>query len=167
VIINKCMFMGACVTDIRVQTFQGGGKRASFRLAINERKKEGDKWVDSSIYIDCEVWNQKTGRQLADFVEQYIKKGSQIYVEGRLIFDEWTDKETGQPRSRHKIVAGEIQFAGDGGGRRDSGGGQRGNTRQAPAPQAQARNAPPRREPGDDTGYDQPETDREGQEIPF
>lgn len=79
----------------------GNGKRVcDFRLAANEGRGDAKK----TTYIDVTCW-EKT----AEFVTQYLKRGSGVLVEGRLEQEDWTDKDGGK-RSKHKIVAARIQF---------------------------------------------------------
>jgi single-strand DNA-binding protein len=88
------------------------------------------------MFIDCKVFNRgETGPKKADLVEQYLHKGHQVYLEGKLHLEQWDDKATGAKRSKHVLYVDDFQFleprqdggAGSGGG----GGYQR---RQAPAP---------------------------------
>jgi len=58
------------------------------------------------MFIDVNIW----GRQ-AETANQYLKKGSQVLVEGRLSFNQWTD-QTGQKRSKHEVVAEQVKFLG-------------------------------------------------------
>jgi single-strand DNA-binding protein len=74
-------------------------------LAVNQRTKKGEEWVDDPIFLDVSVW----GRQ-AENACQYLKKGSVALVEGRLTMDQWEDKESGQKRSKIKITAQNLQF---------------------------------------------------------
>lgn len=89
-----------------------------------ERQKE-------TLFIDVTAW-----AKTAEFCNQYMRKGSAIFVEGRLRYESWKDKETGATRSRISIVADRVQFGesraeaeqraargGSGGGGRDYGGG--------------------------------------------
>ena len=69
-----------------------------------------------------------SGEKAAEIVSQYMKKGRPLYVEGRLQLDTWDDKQTGQKRSRLRVVGEEFQFLGgkdEGGGGGGGGGGGR------------------------------------------
>src|SRR5262249_40015045 len=61
------------------------------------------------VFIDMEAFNRQTGRQLADIVEQYFRKGKQFYIEGHLKFDQWTGQDN-QKRSKLKVVVENFEF---------------------------------------------------------
>lgn len=101
--LNKAQIIGRLTRDPEVRTTPNGAKVASFGVATNFR------WTDQSgqkkeqvEYHNVVVW-----RKLADVVEQYLKKGSQVYVEGRLQTRSW-DGQDGQKRNRTEIVADNL-----------------------------------------------------------
>jgi single-strand DNA-binding protein len=175
--LNKVLLIGRLAKDPEVRTFPSGGKVAKFRFAVNFTRSRKDpatgQWKDGeSAFIDVEAFNKQwegaaSGRQLADLVEQYLKKGNQIYVEGRLRMDQW--EQDGQKRSRILIVADDIQFLesrGEGGG-----GGEDGSrSRVSTPPQRQANPSASSRsnfeEPERDVA-DSPRAGGEEGEIPF
>jgi single-strand DNA-binding protein len=109
--LNKVMLIGRLTRDPEVRTFGNGGKVAKFGFAVNNRKKnqQTGQWEDEPVFVDIDAFNRETGRKLADLVEQYLHKGHQAYIEGRLKLDQWTDKE-GQKRSRLTVVLEDLQF---------------------------------------------------------
>ena len=91
--LNKVMLIGNLGSDPEVRSTTGGNRVASFSLATsrswtspNGEKQEKTEWHR------CVVWNTK-GTGLADVVEKYCKKGDRIYVEGRIEYRQWQDKE--------------------------------------------------------------------------
>lgn len=154
--LNKVMLIGRLTRDPEVRTFGNGGKVAHFGFAVNIRKKnqQTGQWEDEPVFLDIEAFNRQTGRQLADQVEQYFKKGAQFYLEGHLRLDQWQDKNDGSKRSKLKIVLDDFQFFEP----RAEGNGGEGGTRpqrSTPAP------APRKTEPsysngGGYGGYDEP-----------
>ncbi len=104
------------------------------------------------------ILKRSTGRQdgkLADLVEQYFKKGAQVYLEGHLRLDQWKDKNDGAKRSRLKIVLDDFQFfepRTDGGGD----GGMR-SQRSTAAPAAPRKAEPNYSNGGGHGGFDEPE----------
>lgn len=84
----------------QIRTTGSGKKVCDFRLAANEGRGDAKK----TTFIDVTCW-EKT----AEFVTQYLKRGSGVLVEGRLEQEDWTDKDGGK-RSKHKVVAQRIQF---------------------------------------------------------
>src|SRR5881227_60953 len=103
--LNKVMLIGRLTRDPEVRTFANGGKVAKFGFAVNNRRKNTStgQWEDEPVFLDIEAFNREPGRKLADTVEQYMHKGQQYYIEGRLKLDQWTNQE-GQKQSRLKIV---------------------------------------------------------------
>src|SRR5208282_3686624 len=117
--LNKVMLIGRLTRDPEVRTFSNGGKVAKFGFAVNNKRKNNQtgQWEDEPVFVDVDVFNRgETGRQ-ADLVEQSLRKGNQIFIEGHLKLDQWTSPE-GQKRSRLFVVAENFQFLeprGDGG----------------------------------------------------
>jgi single-strand DNA-binding protein len=110
--LNKVMLIGRLTRDPEVRTFGTGGKVAAFGFAVNNKKKnaQSGEWEDEPVFLDIEAFNRQNGRQLADLVEQYFRKGAQFYIEGHLRLDQWQDKNDGSKRSRLKIVLDDFQF---------------------------------------------------------
>jgi single-strand DNA-binding protein len=114
--LNKVLLIGRLTRDPEVRSFSNGGKVASFGFAINNRKKDGSgEWVDDPCFIDMAAFNANQGRKLADIVEEYFAKGKQAYVEGRLVLEQWDDKNGGGKRSKLKVVVDNIQLLENGG----------------------------------------------------
>lgn len=108
--LNKVMLIGRLTRDPEVRSFSNGGKVAKIGFAVNNRKKDpSGQWVDEPVFVDIDAFNRETGRKFADQVEQYLHKGSQVYIEGHLVLDQWTDKD-GQKRSKLKVVMTDMQF---------------------------------------------------------
>src|SRR6187431_1851151 len=119
--LNKVMLIGRLTRDPEVRMFASGGKVAKFGFAVNNRRKnqQTGQWEDEPVFLDVEAFNRgETGRQ-ADLVEQNLRKGTQIFIEGHLRLDQWTSQD-GQKRSKIKIVVDNVQFLeprGEGGNR--------------------------------------------------
>ena len=110
--LNKVMLIGRLTEDPKTVNFSNGGRVAKFRFAVNNRKKNQStgQWEDDPVFIDVEAYNRESGRKLADLCEQYLKKGHQAYLECSLKLDQWDDKDTGQKRSKIKLVLNDLQF---------------------------------------------------------
>jgi single-strand DNA-binding protein len=119
--LNKVMLIGRLTRDPEVRTLPSGGKVAKFGFAVNNRKKNmtTGEWEDEPVFIEVDVFNRgETGRQ-ADLVEQSLRKGQQVFIEGHLRFEQWTSQD-GQKRSQLKVRIDNFQFLeprrdGDGG----------------------------------------------------
>lgn len=147
--INKAFLFGNLTRDPELRTLPSGGQVASFGLATNRvfKKADGSK-QESTEFHNIVVF----GRQ-ADTVSQYLKKGSSVFVEGRIQTRSWDSPEKGK-QYRTEIVAERVQF-----GPRSSG-----NATGTAAP----RNAEetPQRAPKEDS-IEYPEEDINPDDIPF
>jgi single-strand DNA-binding protein len=117
--LNKVTLIGNLGNDPEIRSTTGGNRVATFSLATSRT------WNDASgakqektEWHRCVVWNSK-GSQLADIVEKYVKKGDKLYVEGRIEYRQWQDKD-GQTRYSTEINVRELIMLGGG---RGAGGG--------------------------------------------
>lgn len=135
--LNKVMLIGRLTRDPECRTFANGGKVAKFGFAVNykppKRNPNTGEWEKEPVFVDVEIFNQER-RQLADFVESNLRKGHQVYIEGRLRLNEWTDKE-GQKRSKLLVVADNFEYLE---ARNEGGGYGSGSSRSASPPARQA-----------------------------
>ena len=105
--VNKCILIGLLGKDPEVKYMPSGNAVASFSLATDESytdKSTGQK-------IQKTEWHSiKMFGKLAEIAGQYIKKGSKVYIEGKLQTSKWQDKESGQDRYKTEIVADQMQM---------------------------------------------------------
>jgi len=106
--LNKVFLIGNLTRDPEVRYTPKGTAIAAIGLAVNRQwTTETGERKEEVTFIDVEVW----GRQ-AETAGQYLAKGRPVFIEGRLKLDSWDDKETGQKRSKMKVVAERVQFLG-------------------------------------------------------
>ena len=119
---NRVILIGRLTRDPEVRTFSNGGKVAKLGFAVSNRTKSRDsnEWEDQPIFLDIDVFNRGENGRDADHCEQRLSKGSCVHIEGKLIMDQWQDKD-GNNRSKIKVVADLVTFL-DGGGREGGGG---------------------------------------------
>jgi single-strand DNA-binding protein len=100
--VNKIMLAGRLTRDPEIRPTATGLKMASFDIAVDRfgRSEGGEKKTD---FFRCKAWRQK-----ADFVEEYIKKGRMVFIEGRVELDKYTDRD-GQTRNTFDVVVEQIQ----------------------------------------------------------
>ena len=115
---NKVLLMGNLTRDPELRYTSGGTAVASFGLAINRKFKQGEEWKDEVCFVDITVW-AKQGENCAE----YLNKGSQAFIEGRLNYQTWEDKQSGQQRSKLEVVANNVQFLTKQGDKKDMGSG--------------------------------------------
>jgi len=122
--VNKVMLIGNLGRDPEVRSTPSGQPVATFSLATNRRYKdrEGNR-QEQTEWHNIVCW----GRQ-AEIAGQYLTKGKQIYVEGRIQTRSWDDKQTGEKKYMTEIVCDNFQMLGQrgGGGGGDYGGGDYG-----------------------------------------
>ena len=104
--LNKVLLIGNLTQDPELRRIPSGTAVSTLRLAVSEsfQNKSGER-VERTVFLDVDVWDRQ-----AENCQQYLSKGSPIFVEGRLQMDQWDDKETGQKRSRLKVRADRVQF---------------------------------------------------------
>jgi len=114
---NKVILMGNLTRDPEVRYTTGGTAVCDITLAINHNytDKRSNERREEVSFIDITLWGRT-----AEIAGEYLAKGRPALIEGRLQMDKWDDKETGQKRSKLKVVADSMQLLG---GRGDGGGG--------------------------------------------
>lgn len=109
--VNKCLFIGNLTADPEIRTMPNSEQVANFTIALNERYKAKDGNVVENVeYVRIVLY-----RRLAEIAGQYLHKGSQVYVEGRLKTRKWQDNN-GQDRYTTEIQGDNLQMLG---GRQD------------------------------------------------
>lgn len=141
--LNKVMLMGRLTADPELRTIGSGTSVTELRMAVNKRYKDKNgEQQEETLFADVTLWAKS-----AEIACQYLAKGSNVYVEGSLKLETWDDKNTGEKRSKMKIVGENFQFLdrkSDGGGGGNGGGNrsQGNDSRSQQQPQA-ARGGPP------------------------
>jgi|SRR5205807_201067 len=114
--VNKVILVGNLGKDPEVKYTPSGTAVAKFSLATNERfKDKGGEWQDRTEWHSIVAW-----QRLAEIIGEYVKKGSKVYIEGRLQTSSWDDKQSGEKKYRTEIIAHDLVLLG---GRGESGGG--------------------------------------------
>lgn len=106
--VNKVILVGNVGLDPEVRTTESGVKVARVRLATTERiyNRQTNENTELTEWHTITLW-----RGLADVVDRYVRKGSQLYIEGRLRTREWTDKDNIK-RYTTEIMADEMKLLG-------------------------------------------------------
>jgi len=100
---NKVMLIGNLTRDPELRYTTSGAAVASFGLAVNRKFKQDEEMKEEVCFVDITVW-AKQGENCA----QYLNVGSQVFIEGRLNFQQW--EKDGQKRSKLEVVANNVQF---------------------------------------------------------
>lgn len=106
---NKVILMGNLTRDPEIKYLPSGTPIASFGIAINEKytDKETGEEKNNVCFVDIEAWDRQ-----AEIVNEYLSKGSPIFIEGTLKFESW-ETEGGTKRNKLKVRLIRFQFIGD------------------------------------------------------
>ncbi len=123
--VNKVLLLGNVGKDPEIRATAGGMTIASFTLATADRQKDAQgNWADKT-----EWHNLVAFQRTAEVVRDYVKKGTQLFIEGKIQTRSWDDKESGQKKYRTEILVNELTLLGAKQGGESSGGGySRSNT---------------------------------------
>ncbi len=105
--LNKVLLMGNLTRTPELRATSGGQSVCEFGMAMNRRFVSNGQERDETCFVDVVVW----GKQ-GESCKRYLDKGSQVFVEGRLTFEQWEDRDTHAKRSRLRVVADRVQFLG-------------------------------------------------------
>lgn len=105
--INKVLLTGNLTREPELRRTASGAAVLDFGIAVNDRRKnpQTGEWEDVPNYFDCTMFGTR-----AESVSQYIGKGSKVAVEGKLRWNQWQDRQTGQNRTKVSVVVEEIEF---------------------------------------------------------
>ena len=134
--LNKVLLLGNVTRDPEVRYTPKGSAVCDLGIAVNRAytTDSGEK-REEVTFVDVTLWGRT-----AEVASEYLKKGRPIFIEGRLQMDTWDDKQTGQKRTRLRVVAENMQLLGS----RPAGGADvTGETRQTSAPPKKSAAAEP------------------------
>jgi single-strand DNA-binding protein len=117
---NRVILVGNLTRDPELRYIPSGTAVTDIGLAVNDRVKRGDQWVEEATFVDVTLWGRT-----AEIANEYLSKGAPVLIEGRLKLDRW--EKDGQKHSKLKVVGERLQMLGakaGGGGGRSSGGGE-------------------------------------------
>lgn len=105
---NSVTLTGNVTRDVDLRFTPGGQAVASFGLAVNRRwqNRQTNEWEEAVTFVDITVW-----AEMAENAAESIYKGDRVTVVGRLDMDSWEDKDTGDKRTKLKVVAEDISIS--------------------------------------------------------
>ncbi|HAN99719.1 MAG TPA: single-stranded DNA-binding protein [Planctomycetaceae bacterium] len=138
---NKVVLVGNLTRDVEVRFTPSQMPVTDIGLAVNDRVKRNNEWVDEATFVDVTLFGRN-----AEIAGQYLSKGSQVLIEGRLKLDQW--EQDGQKRSKLKVIGENMRMLGsrrEGGGSGGSGG---------PSQRPSRATSPSRQQDAGNRGYD-------------
>ena len=114
---NRVILIGNLTRDVELKYTQGGLAIAEIGLAVNDKRKKGEEWVDEVTYVNVTYFGK-----VAEIINEYLSKGSPIFVEGRLKLDTW--EKDGKKHYKLHVIGEKMQMLG---GRKDGSGGSGGS----------------------------------------
>jgi single-strand DNA-binding protein len=104
--VNKVILLGNVGKDPEIRSTAGGNMVANLTLATSDRQKDPQgNWQDRT-----EWHNLVAFQRTAEIIRDYVKKGSKLYVEGKIQTRSWDDKESGQKRYRTEIIVNDLSL---------------------------------------------------------
>ena len=94
---NRVILVGNLTRDPELRYIPSGTAVSEIGLAVNDRVKRGDQWVDETTFVDVTLWGRT-----AEVANEYLSKGAPVLIEGRLKLDSW--EKDGQKRSKLRVV---------------------------------------------------------------
>ena len=151
---NKVLLMGNLTRDPQLSYLPSNTPVVEIGLACNRRfRRQDGEQGEETLFVDCRAFGRT-----AELINQYLRKGRPVFIEGRLQLDQWEDRD-GNKRSKHRVFIENFQFidsrGGEGGG---EGGGGGDDYSSRPAPSRSRDDAPP--PTGDHEAVEEPD-------IPF
>src|SRR6202163_499936 len=129
--LNRVLLIGNLTRDPELRYTPKGTAVTEIGLAVNRiySGEDGEK-KEETTFVDVTLWARQAGN-----AAQYLKKGRPVFIEGRLQLDTWDDKQTGQKRSRLRVVGEGLQLIGSrpGGGGGGGGGDEEGSSAARPS----------------------------------
>ncbi len=161
--VNKVILIGNITRDPELRYTPKGTAVTEIGLAVNRKFRVENEMREEVTFVDITYWGAQ-----AETISKFVQKGSPIYVEGRLQLDSWDDKNSGQKRSKLRVVGEGFQFLG--GRSQDGSGPIGGGGSQAPGqsqPQSYSSPPAPTSEPSSKTGPGPMPAEEEDDDIPF
>jgi len=146
--INVVVLVGRLTRDCELKSTPQGTSVCRFSIAVNRRKRTGDRWEDEVSYFDVVLWGRS-----AETLNPYLQKGRQVSIEGELRQNRW--EQDGKTNSKVEVVANNVQLLGGG------------NQGTGPVPGAQGSSRPDSRMGQSGADLSGPEAFDDGDDIPF
>lgn len=102
---NRVILIGNITRDLEIRQTPQGHSVLDLGLAVNDRYKTNGELVDHTTFVDCVLWNKT-----AEVASEYLRKGDQVLIEGKLKLDQW--EKDGEKRSRIRVICQRMVMLG-------------------------------------------------------
>lgn len=102
---NRVILVGNMTRDVELRYTPSGTAVTEIGLAVNDRVKRNDQWVDETTFVDITLWGRT-----AEVCSEYCGKGSQLLIEGRLKLDSW--EKDGKKNYKLRVIGEKMQMLG-------------------------------------------------------
>ena len=102
--MNKVILLARLTKEVEIKTFASGSVMGLLNIAVNNRTKKGNIYVDEPCYLEAKVFGK-----MADYIKDYTSKGSQILIGGKITQESWTDNQ-GNKKSKYVIICESINI---------------------------------------------------------
>ena len=102
--MNKIILLAILTKEVEIKTFASGSVMGVLNVVVNNRTKKGNIYVDEPCYLEAKVFGK-----MADYVQDYTSKGSQILLEGKITQETWNDNQ-GNKKSKYVIICESINI---------------------------------------------------------
>lgn len=102
---NRVILLGNMTRDVELRYTPQGTAVTEIGLAVNDRVKRNDQWVDETTFVDITLWGRT-----AEIASEYLGKGSQVLIEGRLKLDSW--EKDGKKNYKLRVIGERLQMLG-------------------------------------------------------
>jgi single-strand DNA-binding protein len=104
--LNKAIFTGNLAKDAELKETGSGMAVLNFSVAVNDRRKQGEEWVDAVNWIDCVMFGNR-----ATALAQYLTRGTKVAIESKIRWSSWETDE-GQKRSKIDFIVDNLELLG-------------------------------------------------------
>ena len=102
--MNKVILLVRLTKEVEIKTFASGAVMGVLNVAVNNRTKKGDEYVDEPCFLEAKIFGK-----MANVIKDYTSKGSQVLISGKIAQESWTDNQ-GNKKSKYVIICESVNL---------------------------------------------------------